>query len=569
MVDIEPLRYKESTNIDEHNQMVNKINEMAGVLSDLNVDTINTEIADIKTDVGDLSGKVSQVEISTNENTMHLTTVDSTLDNHAREINTIKAKDVSQDTEIQGLTESVVSDLTGNFNNDTRTLKLSIERESAPSIDCSVVIPSGGTTGQYTGGNGINIDSNNVITTKVDDSTIKINSEGKMYSVGGGSGGKTYTAGDGIAISDADVISAKIDDATIKINSEGQLYSVGGKTYTAGFGVTISDSDEISVNTKEVPTASFVSSIISSLQGQITTLKKSTGDAIKPIDIVSSTTALTIKMESLDGQKNIKEIPLATNTTPGIMPSYAKKLVDGTLFPIQNAVEAGYYIDPGVASTAMFVPSVDDVTIHYNDNNKLEVIGGGSSDPKPYLRLDMSSKFPIHVVYHEQANASTTKGFLYTTEVSKYYNLTSFNFFGNSEQVDFSGNGTKRNISDTQFSKTLYICSNWNKNLMDAVAERVRFISYKSSGGSKQIKIKVQLYPISINTESDTTTKVYSNYTTSDLYVEVFLDYSGNILGTNMNTLATAAPMCEFSLVNKTVEVTLCGYIESIQPYID
>lgn len=316
-----------------------QIRKLAGVIDEQNasIEAVNDkldnfDISGVETDISNLKKTVGQVEISTEENTTHLTTVDSTLDNHAREIATIKTKDVSQDTEIQGLSESVVSDLTGQFNNDTRTLKLSIERESAPSIDCNVVIPSGGTTGQYTGGNGINIDSNNVITTKIDNSTIKINDSGEMYSVGGGSGGKTYTAGNGIAISSSDVIS--VDTSVVATKTE------------------------------------------------FNDLKSGVGDAIKPIDIVSGDDGrLYIKMDSLDGQQNSKELPIATLAKNGLIDS-------GSYLTLQYLINGwvnGFFNVRGPEDDVL-ASSVDGTTIHYNSSNQLEVIGGSSS--KKFSEID-------------------------------------------------------------------------------------------------------------------------------------------------------------------------------------
>ena len=97
-------------------------------------------------------------------------------------------------TETQGLAESVVSDAVMSFEEASRTLKLSIEREAAEAIDASVVIPAG---------------------------------------TGGGTGGKIYTAGGGIAISADDVISAAVDGETVKL-VDGKLTATGGSGGSGG-----------------------------------------------------------------------------------------------------------------------------------------------------------------------------------------------------------------------------------------------------------------------------------------------------------------------------------------------
>lgn len=300
--------------MDEQNASIDAVNER---LDNFDLSGVESDIATLKTDV-------SQVEISVGENTEHLKTVDSTLNNHATEISSIKAKDVSQDSEIQGLNESVVSDLTGEFNNNTRTLKLSVERESAPSIDCSVVIPAGGSTGNYTGGTGIDINSNNVISAKIDNSTIKVDSSGQMYSVGGGSGGKVYSAGNGIDISDSDVISV----------------------------------------TNELLT--------------------SVRDGVK--EITYSDVYGTLTYKSTGGQENTLTIPIIDNFEYIDNPGLLGVILGGNLQSLAAAGEIGYYtlIENPEFDIPALVPCVDNTTIHFNSNNELEVIGGGSSTPAKF-----------------------------------------------------------------------------------------------------------------------------------------------------------------------------------------
>lgn len=331
--------------MDEQNASIDAVNER---LDNFDLSGVESDIATLKTDV-------SQVEISVGENTEHLKTVDSTLNNHATEISSIKAKDVSQDSEIQGLNESVVSDLTGEFNNTTRTLKLSVERESAPSIDCSVVIPAGGSTGNYTGGTGIDINSNNVISAKIDNSTIKVNSSGQMYSVGGGSGGKVYSAGNGIDISDSDVISVKSDVVALK-------------------------SDIADMETKTSASETYAT------KSQLQTLQSQVGDAFSEVSYDNMTGVFTYK--ALDGQENTLELPTFMEESKISSPTFDMLgLISGGLafgaqgvflgwlyeFYTQRVAEDGAYV---------LVPATDDKTIHFNSKNQLEVIGGSSSPAK-------------------------------------------------------------------------------------------------------------------------------------------------------------------------------------------
>lgn len=491
--------------------------------------------------VSQYDADIKQLKISDAENTEAIASQAVSIDAHARAISALQTSDAQQDSEIQGLSESIISDLTGSFDNTSRTLKLSIERESAPSIECDVVIPAGGTTGQYTGGNGINIDSNNVITTKIDDSTIKINNQGQMYSVGGGSGGKTYTAGNGIAISTSDVISVDT-------------------------GVVATKTDISDMETKTDANGKFAT------KTEFNSLKGSVGDAIKPIDIVTSTNALTIKMESLDGQENTKVIPLVTESHPGLLDpgDYA------TVHLLVEGQANGYFVDgPG---GGLQVP-VDEVTIHYNDSNLLEVIGGGSSTSNDInlIRGSFDKGFPLTVTYNEQANLSVTKAYPFNTAYGGGdYILDSFAYSTSGglkvKDVDFRILGSDRTVSSTSETDTFYVTGNWNGELMEAVAERITAMLSNTDvgvGGSNLIKIRVQLYPISISTEGETTINVYSQTTTSNLWVDVFLDYAGNVIRTDMQTYANQGVTSKIKLLGHTVTVNLCGKVVSISNYTD
>lgn len=146
MANIQPFNYQESTNIEEHNQIVNKVNEIVEVINNVNLDTINSEIANLKSNA---------------------TATDT-------EIANIKNKDSTQDTEIDGITKNLVSNVTATFDNPSRELKISLGREVSPSIDATVVIPASSETGQYSAGNGITIDNyqiavdTNVVALKTD-----------------------------------------------------------------------------------------------------------------------------------------------------------------------------------------------------------------------------------------------------------------------------------------------------------------------------------------------------------------------------------------------------------------
>ena len=106
-------------------------------------------------------------------------------------------------------------------------------------INASGKLESLVTPGQTLGaGSGIEIDSNDDINVKVDNSTIQVNLSGELEVVGGGGGGDTVIAGDGISISSTlsgKEISANVDNNTVVINSNSEIEA----NYQAGTGIDI------------------------------------------------------------------------------------------------------------------------------------------------------------------------------------------------------------------------------------------------------------------------------------------------------------------------------------------
>lgn len=86
---------------------------------------------------------------------------------------------------------------------------------------------------------------------------LTIDSDTGILSANGG-GGESYTAGDGIAISGSNVISARIDGTTLKWDSDGEVLKGG---YTAGTGIAIDTSGTIRVTSSGYNTLGGIASI--------------------------------------------------------------------------------------------------------------------------------------------------------------------------------------------------------------------------------------------------------------------------------------------------------------------
>lgn len=102
---------------------------------------------------------------------------------------------------------------------------------------------------QYSSGTGIDINNKNV-SVKIDNDTIKVDSQGNLYAEGGGSGGESYHAGQGISISEHN-INVNVDNNTIVVGSDNKLKAINsGASYIAGNGIDINN-NTISVKVKD------------------------------------------------------------------------------------------------------------------------------------------------------------------------------------------------------------------------------------------------------------------------------------------------------------------------------
>ena len=120
------------------------------------------------------------------------------------------------------------------FDESTRVLTTTVGIGDGTTLKGTATIPAGGGS-EYTAGTAISI-ADGAIRVLYDDTTVKVNSNGQLYAVGGGGSGGSYTAGTGITISDSE-IQANIDNDSIKANSSGALYAT---PYEAGAAISIS-----------------------------------------------------------------------------------------------------------------------------------------------------------------------------------------------------------------------------------------------------------------------------------------------------------------------------------------
>ena len=346
MVDkkIEPFEYQKSTNIDEHNQIVGKVNEIVDAINEVNLDEIAPEIADLDTRVDKNTADISQLKISDAEHTEQIATIDSNVDNHAREITALKTADAKHDTEIaeldkvtDALTKEIPNGITL-YRDGTGKIKAVISQEDDTTIDSNVldmIIPY-----QYTIISGTTSRSFKLKIVMSDGSEVITNDfiipegGGSVVTITGIEIDKDATdvnkflvkaivnEGDPItsnAISMVDSVSGTFanNKLTIKVNgisSTPITIDTTGTTYTAGNGIKIA-SGVISIDDTKVALKSDISDMETKTHANatfatktaLTTLQNSVGDAFSQVAVGSD--GKSLDFTALDGQVNNVALP--------------------------------------------------------------------------------------------------------------------------------------------------------------------------------------------------------------------------------------------------------------------
>ena len=102
-------------------------------------------------------------------------------------------------------------------------------------LSCVSSGSSGGGGIDYSEGEEIHI-NNHKISANVNGTTIKFNDQNQLTAIGGGA---EYSAGNALVL-DGNKFNVNVDGSSIKINQNNQLESISsGKTYTAGDGIDI------------------------------------------------------------------------------------------------------------------------------------------------------------------------------------------------------------------------------------------------------------------------------------------------------------------------------------------
>ena len=150
MADLEPFKYQASTNIKEHNEIVDKVNEIVGVINDINLDGLGPRLTADEANIKKNTDDITQLKISDTEHTAEISTLESNVDNHAREITAIKAVDTKQSSDISemntvvdALTKELPTEITL-YRDGTGKIKAQVTKEDNTTFDSNtldMVIP--------------------------------------------------------------------------------------------------------------------------------------------------------------------------------------------------------------------------------------------------------------------------------------------------------------------------------------------------------------------------------------------------------------------------------------------
>ena len=350
MPKVEPFEYQKSTNIDEHNQIVNKVNEIVDVVNDVNLDQITPEIDALKTATTKNATDISQLKISDAEHTEQIATIDSNVDNHAREITALKTADAKHDTEIaeldkvtDALTKEIPNGITL-YRDGTGKIKAVISQEDDTTIDSNVldmIIPYqydiiSGTTSRsfklditmsdgtkYTtndfvipAGGGTSVSITAITLTKNADNPNKFKVSVKLDD------GSTIESGEIEMVTSVSGTFAN-NKLTITVNGVSSTpitIDTTGTTYTAGTGIKIA-SGVISIDDTKVALKSDISDMETKTHANatfatktaLTTLQNSVGDAFSQVAVGSD--GKSLDFTALDGQVNNVVLPSSGGCT--------------------------------------------------------------------------------------------------------------------------------------------------------------------------------------------------------------------------------------------------------------
>lgn len=355
---VQPVDFIESTNIDEHNQMIGKVNEIVNAINDSRLDGLGDHLDKIDADITKNTDDINQLKISDSEHTEQIANIDKNIDAHAREISALKAKDVEiegklteTDKVVDGLTKELISEVTL-YRADTGKIQAQITKEDESAINSNIldmVIPyqydliSGSSSRSFKldihTSDGGHIITNDFLIPEGGGTTVGItsvtlqkddaNSNKVRVSIGLSDG----TPLDSGYIEMVTSVSGKYANKKLSITVNGITslpIPIDGVGYTEGNGVLIKDG-VISIDDSVV-----------ALKSDLTPLSK----AVKDWQITSDTEKVTLSTTAVDGATQISQsMPVVSALTAGIVTSAQKAIWDANSTDTWENLESTSQID--------------------------------------------------------------------------------------------------------------------------------------------------------------------------------------------------------------------------------
>ena len=147
MVELEPVKYQKRTNIGEHNQIVDKVNEIITVMNDSDlegmtgitdrVDTLETEMETVNADVTELTTDLGLANNAIDDLDARVDTVQTDITGLDTRLDTVESDIQGIDTEITGLNEHIVNSVGVSKGAATGQISVSVGFESAEPVSGS------------------------------------------------------------------------------------------------------------------------------------------------------------------------------------------------------------------------------------------------------------------------------------------------------------------------------------------------------------------------------------------------------------------------------------------------
>lgn len=348
---VEPFSYQESTNIDEHNQIVDKVNEVVDVINDADLDNIPADIADAKATasqadtkadnaIAGLATKADKTALDSLTDTVGTKADKTALDALAGTVDTANGNIAKNTADIAGLSTKDIKSVevikpspgkvqvrltdNGNTPNDSnimdlvipteytiisgttdRSFKIHIKMSDGSEIDTNdMVIPEGG-------GTDVSITSVTLTSPATNQIKVKV-----------GLSDSSFIESQPLPVVTA--VSGTVDggNLTISVNgvtSAGIPIPSGGHDYTAGNGVKISEAYEISIDDAVVLTKAEAGTEYLSTQYNVTAKTITTDDTnlivtdTREIGNVVGKIALSNLIKSVTGSVSGNNLTIGVN----------------------------------------------------------------------------------------------------------------------------------------------------------------------------------------------------------------------------------------------------------------